>query len=339
MQARYLSIVLFLLLPLSMGQNSSVQPSGAIGLPPPTYQTDFAAVVADGQHAVSWDKGYLLSFGLGATKQPIALYDRTDKWLFESPLAFEGAIRTYVHDAAPTSGGKAVVAAGAVTSDGATADLVVEMGKEGASRVIRTSPFYPIKICSTEEGVAWVYGKELSEDRKLEPRERYPMLREYRFDKGQLRSEVDRLTIRPAKGIPLDGANRDDLQMKCNSSKVVLINYPNNELIEYDLLTSKVSRWPMSALPEGFRMNGSALTDSGEVYVSALRGGNGALTGMFRLRVNTSGVAEWVPLTVSPAGDKFFVLVGSDGENLVYSRGLLSPTLFWSKPPRIEVMK
>lgn len=311
---------------------TKTQPMAAIGLNSPYQQTDFAAVVADGRHAVSWRKGYLLSFG--DAREPLILYDKNGAWLFETPLTVEKAVRTFVQDAAPTPGGNVVVAASAVSPDGATADMIVEVGKKGILRAIRTSPFYPLRICATEEGTTWAYGKELNEERRREPRVHYPMLREYSLDSGQLRSEIDRASVHPPQGVPVSGRGRDDVQLKCNSEKVALISGPTNELIEYDLSTNKLSRWPMTSVPEGFELNGVALTDSGEVYVSAFRGGYKAQTGMFDVRITASGTAEWVPLITGPAQGNQFILLGSDGESLVYSRGLQSPTLFWSEVPQ-----
>jgi hypothetical protein len=270
-------------------------------------------------------------------KEPIKLYDKTGKWLFETPLTFENAVKIYAQDAIATSTDTVVVAASAASSDGAGADLIVEVGKEGIQRVVRTSPFYPQRVCVTNEGTVWAYGTELTEDRRAEARIHYPMLREFSFDKGELRSVLDRATFNPPKGIPVAGAKRD-VYLQCASGKVVLVSGPTNELIEYDLASSKLKRAPIASLPEKFYMTGAAVTESGEVYVSTLRPGQNALTGMLHLHVNSAGTAEWTPLTTLPAAGKFFILLGSDGEDLVYSRGRSAPTLFWSRA-QMEVAK
>jgi hypothetical protein len=353
MQVKYVLAVVFLLSIFALGQNSgsssaihgastdiSGQPQPpSVGLPAPHYQADFTQVIANGHHGVSWDKGHLVSFGLGEMKEPVTVYDKTGKWLFENPLTFENAIRTYAQDAAATSAGTAVVAASSVNGDGASADLIVEVDREGIHRVIRTSPFYPLKVCATDEGTVWVYGKELSEDRSFEPRAHYPMLREYSFDKGELRSALDRATVHPPKGVPLDGV-KGSFQMRCTSGKVFLVSGPTNELMEYDLSASKLTRWPITPLAEGFYINGAAVTDSGEIYVSVLRPGQNARTGMLHLHLNSSGTVDWTPLTIVPPNNgDFFLLLGSDGESLVYSRGRAAPTLFWSRAQETGVTK
>lgn len=326
---------------LSSGQNSGTNankltladgaPPGFTGLSAPENQGEFAAVVADGHHAVSWKNGYLLSFGDGSW--PISLYDRTGRWLFETPLRFEGAARIFVQDAVPSNAGTAVVAASAVNNDGATADLIAEVGSEGVRRIIRTSPFYPVRLCVVDDLTVWAYGKELNKDRNGEPRLHYAMLREYSFDKGQSRSEVDRSSVHASKGVPVHGSTRPDVQMRCNSRAVMVLSIASNELLEYDLAKSKLNRWSLAPLPDGFHLTGAALTDSGEIYVSALQGAARpkAQTAIFQVSIGSSGSAVWVPVTSGPAEDKWYVLLGSDGESLVYSRGLRAPTVFWSK--------
>ena len=149
----------------------------------PEYQAEFTPVVANGLHTVSWDKGYLVSSGSGEMKEPVALYDKTGKWLFETPLTFTNAIKIYAQDAVPTSMGTAVVAASAASADGTAADLIVEAGKDGIRRVVRTSPFYPYKVCATNEGTVWAFGHELTANRTAEPHTHYPILREFSFEK------------------------------------------------------------------------------------------------------------------------------------------------------------
>ena len=351
MRRTRLPIAILLLLTLSPGQNPdtragrpdtlAIQRQASSRLAPPDYQADFTPVVANGSHAVSWNHGHLVSFSIGEIKEPVTSWDKTGKWLFEDRLSFENAVRTYIQDGVATSWGTAVIAASVLNSDGASADLIVEIGKEGIRRVIRTSPFYPIKVCATQEGIVWAYGKELTADRSAEPRAQYPMLREYSLEKGELRAALDRSTVRPPSGVPVSGS-REELQLRCNSHKLVLLSGPTKELIEYDLAASELSRWPLASLPDGVdvtRVTGAALTDSGEVYISTYDAPNlKALTRILEIHLNSTGTADWIPIAAIPSQGKWFVLLGSDGDHLVYSRGRGSPTLFWSKPER-EVAK
>lgn len=343
MQLKSCPLVVFLLLISALGQNpgnhavssnKSMQTAApdtiaSVGLAPPHYQADFTPVIADGQHWLSWDHGHLVSFVIGGSGL-ITVYDKTGKWLFEDPLSFENAVKVFIHDAAATSLGNAVIAAAVVNRDGTTADMIVKAVKGGTRSVVRTNPFYPLKVCATDEGTVWAYGTEMNEDRFPSHQAHYPMLREYSFEKGELRTALDRPTVRPAQGRTLKGSG-EELQMMCTKGKVVIINGVINELEAYDLGASSLSRWPIQPLPDGFSINGAAMTDSGEVYVSVLKGGQKALTGILHLRLNSSGRLDWIPLVIRPTveGDALF-LFGNDGEDLVYSRGIKAPTLFWS---------
>ena len=317
------------IIPSSKSTQTAPEAIPSLGLAPPYYQADFTPVISDGHHWLSWDKGHLVSFVVGGSGL-VTVYDKTGKWIFEDSLNFENAFKVFIQDAAATYLGSAVVATSVVNRDGATADMVVKVAKGGLRSAVRTSPFYPIKICATDEGTVWAYGTEMSADRYPSHRPHYPMLREYSFEKGELRTALDRPTVRPPQGRTLKGSG-EELQMMCTKGKVVIVNGVIGELEEYDLDTSTLSRWPIQPLPERFSINGAAITDSGEVYVSVVKKGQNALTGMLRLHLNSSGTVDWTPLAITrPGKPGFFFLFGNDGEDLVYARGLDSPTMFWS---------
>lgn len=341
MQHKSFSALLVLLSVFAVGQSIGSS-SGSVTQPqrPPTrlaapqYQADFTPAIANGVHSISWDKGHLVAFSVGELKEPVAFYDRTGKSLFESFLAFDNVVKTYVQDAVATSSETVVAAASVINGDGASADIIAEIANGSIRRAIRTSPFYPLKVCATGNGTVWAYGKELEESRAVEPRQDYPMLREYSFEKGQLRAALDRTTVRPPNSVPVGGASHE-VQMRCNAQKVVLINGATRELVEYNLSSSRVRRWTIAPLPGGVdfkHITGAALMDSGEIYVSTYDAPRrDALTRILQLVPNASGGADWVPVTAILSEGRWFVLLGSDGDSLVYARGRSSPTLFWSK--------
>jgi hypothetical protein len=125
----------------------------------------------------------------------------------------------------------------------------------------------------------------------------------------------------------------------CGARKVVIANGATNELMEYDLASSTLLRWPIAPFDDGFYMTGAALTESGDVYVSVLRASPKTISGILRLHVNSAGIAEWTSLGTIPSPGSYFLLLGSDGDELVYSRGRRTPTVFWSKAPQTEVTK
>ena len=349
MRKSYNVVLILVLVCVALNQNTNGQQVGKSNstsslqqqsslLTAPHYQADFTPIIGNGLHKVTWSKNYLTSFGSGEMKEPVTVYDKSGRQIFETWPKFAGAIKVYAQDAVATSNGEAVVAGSVLSSDGTAADFIAEIGPNGIGRTIRTTPFYPFKICVTDEGTVWAYGMELGSNRASEPRGRYPMLREYSFEKGELRTAIDRSTVRPPQGVPIIGA-RDDLYLHSIPGKVVLVNGPINEIEEYDLATSTLSRWAIAPLPDGFYITGAAVKQSGEVYISTFRPGQGATSGMLRLHLETAGTARWTALTTVPSGSQFFLLLGSDDKDLVYSRGRRSPALLWSKPMDTETAK
>lgn len=342
MRARPVFTVVLLLSLLALGQSPGTNQQSApappdpilsmpfLGLAPPHYQAEFTPVLVDGPHHwLSWDKGYLVSYEVGGSNHRVTVYDKAGKWIFEDPLNLENAFKVFNQDAIATSLGTAMVAISVVNGDGASADMIVKVAKGGIRGAVRTNPFYPIKLCATDEETVWAYGMEMTADRFPAPRAHYPMLREYSFEKGELRTALDRATVRPPKGSTLKGSG-EELQMICTKGRVVIVNGAINELEEYDLAASTLMRWPIQPLPQGFAINGAAITDSGEIYVSVVRKDQKPLTGILRLRLNPSGTVDWTPLTIVPPVKGGFFLFGNDGDDLVYAWGLGAPTLLWS---------
>ena len=303
--------------------------SSKLSLAAPHLQANISAVMANGLDQIKWDKDRLITFGKGTTQASISTYEKDGKLVFSAPLKFENSAKTYVKDAAATYSGTVAVAVSTTTVDGVIADLIVEAGENGIQRAVRTSPFNPLKICATQEGTVWAYGWE--RDASGSDRHgHHAMLREFSFEKGQLRSAIDRDTVRPPQGVPVHG-RKDELQMKCSTNKVAVFNGPVNELIEYDLANSKVTRQPTPFFPENVEITGAAFTNAGEFYLSTLDRSNPQVsTSILHLILDADGNAEWVPIATLASNGKWFRLLGNDTDDLVYARGLREPSLYWS---------
>src|SRR5262249_60808437 len=63
----------------------------------PHYQADFSPVIANGSHAVAWDKGHLVSFPVGEVKEPLLLHDRSGRVLFDPWLEFSTPCQRSFH--------------------------------------------------------------------------------------------------------------------------------------------------------------------------------------------------------------------------------------------------
>lgn len=334
MRGAFRILSIFLLSTLAAGQSlthsSLDQQQSSATLTDPSYQASFPPVVADGLVTAKWERGRMVSFGKGSTLEPIQLYDKSGALIFETPLKVEGAAKFYVRDASVSTPDSVAVAMAAVTEDGAIADLIAEVQGNGINRIIRTSPFRAARICSTDDGKVWAYGWErdaTGADRHGD----HAMLREFGFEQGQLRSAMKRSEVRPPAGVPVTGS-KQEVQLICGREKLVLLNGAVNEIVEYDLQHSTVTKANLPELPQNLPLisiTGAALSAPGELYVSTEQSGKPAQTGIFRLNLKAQAGPAWDVVASGPSAGKWFRLLGSDGNALVYSRGVRSPTVFW----------
>jgi len=300
---------------------------------PASLTPEHQAVITDlNNRSAAWGAGHMVTFSGGEIKQPITLYDKTGKLEFTSFPDIKDAKKTFAMDAVVAKSGNAILALSAVNGDGGVADMIAEMDANGTRRIVRTNPFYPYLVCSMDDGTVWSYGIQGNAARDGEDKTNYPMLREFSLDKGELRTALGRSTVKPPAGVHLLGNHGNEAFLRCDSKRVILVSIPTNELIVYDLAQNQLTRTPLKSLPENFHINGLALTDSGDIYASTLRGGQGALTGMLHLEQDAQG-AHWKSVTMVKAQPgKPFYLLGADGDHLVYSRGRDNATSFWLNP-------
>ena len=137
--------------------------------------------------------------------------------------------------------------------------------------------------------------------------------------------------------------NFPDLTMRCSGKVLGIYEGASDEWIEYDLVTSQLSRWKLpkqdrpwaeqdkdgKILPKPnvqTRVTGIAMLDSGEMYASFrqyIADTNKAAVGLYRLE-KARNRGNWIEIdgTVGPVNQlgAFDHLNGTDGAHLVYSR-------------------
>lgn len=288
-----------------------------------------------------WDKGYLITFGTDGTDQAsptkpsVALYDRNGSVARESIVWFKDAYRVEINDVAVNSLGIVVVAGGTESPAGVIANFIAEIDNTGhMGRVVRTTPFIPIYVCVGEDGTVWSYGFE--RDQEGNKVGASPMLRQYSFEKGQLRATLDNSAVDSSGWTLTQGRYLGEINLRCSSQKVGLLNGRSNEYVELDIPTGKLKVSKINPLPSPreMRITGFALTGS-DVSVSLQdRSSSPPRSGIFHLSFDTSGVGSWVPLpnTVGPYlhGGPVERLLGADGDDLVYTRDP-NGEAYWSK--------
>ncbi len=289
-----------------------------------------------------WDKGYLVSWGsIGSheaspTQPAVALYDRDGHVVREGIVWFKDANSVSITDAAVNRAGNLVVSGGTENQAGAIANFIASIGNDGRlSQVIRTTPFLPIYVCAAEDGTVWSYGIDRDEEGK--GIEKSLRLRQYSFDKGQLRAMLDVSTLNASDWTLTQGRYPGEISLRCNSQKVGLYNGRSGEWVEFDFAANKLKVAKVNQLPspKAMRISGFALTEAGDVFVSLHdRSSSPPRSGLFRLEFDSKGLGTWVPVgkTVGPYlhGGPIERLLGADGTDLVYTRDL-DGTAYWSK--------
>jgi hypothetical protein len=289
-----------------------------------------------------WDKGYLVSWGsIGSheanpAEPAVALYDRDGHLAREAIVWFKDASRVTILDAAVNRAGNLVVAGESTSQAGVIAHFIASVGNDGRlSQVIRTTPFLPIYLCAAEDGTVWSYGIDRDEEgRGVEQSLR---LRQYSFDKGQLRAMLDVSTLNASGWTLTQGRYPGEISLRCNSQKVGLYNGRSGEWVEFDFAADKLKVAKVEPLPspQAMRITGFALTEAGDVLVSLHdRSGSPPRSGLFRLEFDSTGLGSWIPVknAVGPYlhGGPIERLLGADGPDLVYTRDL-EGTAYWSK--------
>ncbi len=285
-----------------------------------------------------WDKGYFITYSIddASPSRPAAiLYDQNGRIAREVYVWFKDAHSVSIGDVAVSRSGNIVVAGGTESPASAIANFIASIGDDGRVRqVIRTTPFLPAYVCAAEDGTVWSYG--FDRDEKLEGVQGSLMLRQFSFDKGQLRAMLDKFTPK-TPWWPTHGHYAGEIDLRCTSDKVGLLNGGAGEYVEFDVSTNKLTISEIEPLPpvHETQISGFALTESGDVFVSLRdRSSKPPRSGLFRLSFAASALGKWVPVkdTIGPYlnGAKVGQLLGTDGSELIYTRDL-DGTAYWSK--------
>lgn len=310
----------------------------ATALAEPHHKGNFSAVTSGGWKY--WDKDYLVTWAQSGTsydvspdKPAVMLYDR-DGNAKEAYFWLEGASRVGVDYAAVTKSGKVLISGGARTKEGLAAFYIAEIVDGRPKRIIRTTPFAPVYICEGEADTVWAYGFERNDEGDRVPAG--PMLRQFSFDKGQLKAMLLISDLAPGWNLP-EGSYLGEVNMRCTPSTVGIYNARSSEWVQFDVKTNtlRVAKVDPLPPPSKMRITGFAFTDSGDVFASFHdRSKSLPMSGLFQLAFDSGGNGKWVfvPGTVGPyrRGSPIEKLMGTDGTSLVHTRSV-DGNIYWSK--------
>lgn len=293
-----------------------------------------------------WQNGYLVAWGMNRsiegspTRAAVYVYNKYGQIVREAVVWLDGAELVSVTAAAIGPSGKLVVSGGAQNPAGAISTYIAEIGKDDhVSRVIRAAPYSARRLCAAEDGTVWTYG--MDRDNRLADIPSSLRIRQFSFEKGQLRAMLDTSTFNP-EGWVLDlGRFPDDVSLRCNAKTVGLYNSVTGDLVEVDtksgtMKITKVATLPIESDTVDFYLSGFALTESGEIFASYVdRREKPVMSGLLHLiRDGSKGTAKWVPVegTVGPylRGSPIQRLLGAESDDLVYT-SLRDGKMYWSK--------
>jgi hypothetical protein len=335
---RQYTLLYFLIAIFGCGRAACQPTAVATGLSEPHHKASVPAMNRGGWKY--WDKGYLVTwawdganYDVSPGKTAVTLYDHNgnpknaDFWL-------EGASRVGVHHAATTQAGKIIISGGARTEDGKAVFYIAEIGDGGEKRIIRTSPFAPVYICGGTEDTVWAYGFERDEEGNGVSSG--PMLRQFSFEKGQIKAMLLLNELAPGWDLP-EGKYLGEVNFRCNANSVIVYSAHSSQLVRFDVKNSTLKIINVDPLPppSKLRITGFAFTDSGDVFVSFHdRAHSQPMSGLFQLTFDAASNGKWVavPGTVGlyRRGSPIEKLLGADGDSLVHTRDV-DGNIHWSK--------
>lgn len=317
----------------------------APGLDKPYQQAQFSVLLQGGFQY--WQNGYLIAWSMNRSiegspsKAAVYAYNKDVQIVREAVVWLDGASSLTVDTAAIGPSGKIVVSGGVQDSAGHITTYLAEIGKDDhVSRVIRTAPYVARRLCAAADGTVWTYG--MDRDNRLADIPDSLRIRQFSFEKGQLRAMLDTSTFNPEGWQSDRGRRSDDVSFRCNAKTVVLYHSIAGDLVEVDTKTGVMKITKVTGVPDtvDFYVLGFALTDSGEIFASYVdRRQKPVTSGLFHLvRDRSNSTAKWVAVEgtvgryVQGSNDALIQrLLGADGDDLVYTKHVMDGKAYWSK--------
>ncbi len=239
-----------------------------------------------------------------------------------SRFSLPDASQTSIADIAVSPAGALVLAGGARNADGQVANFLAWLSAAGAvERIVRTSPFLPLRICVTEDGSVWAAGRELDAERQKEIRN-HPVLRRYdpegRLTQSLLPREMFEVSDHPAHG----GST-----LTCGSDRIGFYSQRANAWIEVSPDGELLGRWRGVALDQATKAAGIGMTSDEAVYAAVHVSRPGSAEPRAALFQLDRSTGRWLSVSLesvlpSDPLSQYATIVGTDGTSLVLATTL-----------------
>ena len=278
-----------------------------------------------------WDRKYLVAWTheSSATSASVALYDAEGNLVREVIVWLADSTKVQINSVAVTVSDLLVVAGAAANADRSVAYFLATFDQSGEIKdVIRTNPFVPLRVCTTDNGDLWAYGWDKEGGA-------YNMLRRFSSSKGEMNGVLNRTSV-PRK----IQVTRNDIFLRCAGTRIYLYMGPTEELVRFDTVTNELLRSRWKSTPERADVTGFAVNDAGEMLASFADRHlpKGKRAGIFLFKQTIAGEGRWTPaqgMDLATRSDpKPFDLLGSQGNDIVYlaTTPPLRATVNWARP-------
>jgi hypothetical protein len=311
-------------------------------LSPPVRIAQYPEAIYPDLIMPDWDRGYLLAYGIevypSSDSATVLMYDGGGKRVRVGHIWPIGAERVHLHKAAATHEGAILAAGWAIMPDGSAPKFIAKTDLLGNTvKTIFTGSFVPGQICEAEDGTVWTLGRDVP---AVDPGSQTDALRQFSFDKGQLRSYLPLESVKAALDSDIPWFSTFGSFVRCGKNKVVAYLKFTDEYVEIDTNSFQAKRWKLdlSSADQG-KATGLGITDDDHVYASFARHGcskgETVQKGLFEIRADSrnskaallpvKGTLSWSGCGSSehpsklPEGGTFERLWGTDGKTLAVS--------------------
>jgi hypothetical protein len=276
-----------------------------------------------GQPKPKFDRGLFLVRDVDFSL--MAVYDASGKLVRRSRLSIPGTLQTSITDIAAAPGGTLVSAAGGMTTTGQAANFLAWLSADGAvGRVVRVSPFIPLRICVATDGSVWAAGKESDAERPgRSEAQNHAVLRRYDPEGWLTHSLLARSTFRTS-----NHPAHQRSSLSCGTGRVGFFSYPANEWIEATSQGELIGRWKGVRVDHETKVSGTDMTSDGSVYATTYGkfrpGFTDSRVALFRLD-KTGG--RWLPVSFEGVlgpdpRSQYAEIIGTDGTSVVIAVAL-----------------
>ncbi|MEX2261216.1 MAG: hypothetical protein WD696_04655 [Bryobacteraceae bacterium] len=300
----------------------------------PVRQTTYAGASHGFLTIPAFDKGYLIFLrNLGELR----LYDPKGLPAYDTIVTQPDGRDLSIGSAAVDTDGTVAVAVGYASPKGGYAGGIVHLDRSGKqTRFIETGPYMPTQICFAPDHTTWTFGWQRgAPDFVREDGEDYFMVRRYSKNGKELGAYLPRSLFPP--GLSPSSPGRGFWVIRAaDSDRIGALAYRGSsreEWIEWDRSGKLIGRWKLDFEPNG----GLAYTTDGRLYFHTWSRGAGRKGS--RLVVLDRETSSWkevpAPQTRNPY-DRVNILLGADGNHLVFSMVPGETRLGWFAPPELS---